>query len=194
MVPLPQNARRNQLGWTLDSESAVRHSGRMAKAQPQSVIPIERIAAQIYLMRGQKVMLDTDLATLYGVETRVLNQAVTRNDERFPDDFMFRLSWDEYESLRSQNVMLEGGGRGQHRKFTPRAFTQEGVAMLAGVLRSPKAVETSISIVRAFVRLRASKVTAREPILNQKRSQHWPSKRRGRRCGSQSRGNPCTPC
>ncbi len=101
-----------------------------------SLIPIERIASQIYLIRAQEVMLDQDLAALYGVETRALNQAVSRNRSRFPEDFMFRLSWEEYRILRSQNVILEGSGRGRHRKYTPRAFTQEGVAMLSGVLRS----------------------------------------------------------
>ncbi len=106
-----------------------------------SLIPIERIASQIYLVRSQKVMLDRDLAALYGVETRALNQAVTRNRSRFPEDFMFRLSWEEYRALRSQNVILESSGRGRHRKYTPRAFTQEGVAMLSGVLRSKRAVE-----------------------------------------------------
>ncbi len=106
--------------------------------------------------------MDEDLAELYGVETRVLNQAVTRNSERFPEDFMFRLSWDEHNALRSQNVIQESGGRGQHRKFTPRAFTQEGVAMLSSVLRSPRAVEINIRIMRAFVRLREMLATNEE--------------------------------
>ena len=142
----------------------------MAKAKARSGIPIERIAAQIYLIRGQNVMLDGGLAALYGVETRVLNQAVTRNSERFPDDFMFRLSWDEYEALRSQNVILERGGRGRHSKFTPRAFTREGVSMLSGVLRSPRAVEVNIAIMRAFARLREMLATNEE--LARKVAQH----------------------
>ena len=127
-----------------------------------SVIPIQRIAAQIYLIRGEKVMLDSDLAELFGVETRALNQAVSRNSERFPEDFMFRLSWDEYDALRSQNVIVKRGGRGQHRKFTPRAFTQEGVAMLSGVLRSERAVQVNVAIMRAFVRLRQMLATNEE--------------------------------
>jgi hypothetical protein len=110
------------------------------------------------------------LAALYGFETRVLNQAVTRNSERFPEDFMFRLSWDEHEALRSQNVILESGGRGQHRKFTPRAFTQEGVSMLSGVLRRPKAVAINIGIMRAFVRLR--EMLASDKELARKVAQH----------------------
>ena len=142
----------------------------MAKARPQSIIPIERIASRIYLIRGRKVMLDADLAEIHGVATRVLNQAVTRNSERFPEDFMFRLSWDEYGTLRSQNVTLESGGRGQHRKFAPRAFTQEGVAMLSGVLRSPRAVEINIGIMRAFARLREMLATNKE--LARKVAQH----------------------
>ena len=141
---------------------------RMAKTD--SLIPIERIASQIYLIRGQKVMLDQDLAALYGVETRALNQAVTRNRSRFPEDFMFRLSWEEYRALRSQNVILESSGRGRHRKYTPRAFTQEGVAMLSGVLRSERAVEVNIAIMRTFVRLR--QVLATNEELARKVEQH----------------------
>ncbi len=128
--------------------------GTVGRMDEKSLIPIERIARQIYLIRGQKVMLDFDLAALYGVETRTLNQAVTRNRPRFPEDFMFRLSWEEYQVLRSQIVILENSGRGRHKKYTPRAFTQEGVAMLSGVLRSKRAVEVNIAIMRTFVRLR----------------------------------------
>ncbi|MCC7304735.1 MAG: ORF6N domain-containing protein, partial [Alphaproteobacteria bacterium] len=97
-------------------------------ARPQlSIIPAERIASRIYLIRGQKVMLDADLAELYGVATKVLNQAVKRNSERFPEDFMFRLTLKEAESLRSQFVTLEKG-RGQYSKYAPYAFTEQGVA------------------------------------------------------------------
>jgi phage regulator Rha-like protein len=111
-------------------------------------------------------MLDSDLAELYGVETKVLNQAVKRNIERFPEDFMFRLNTKEAEalrchfgtlkegdSLRSQNVTLKTG-RGQHRKYLPHAFTEQGVAMLSSVLRSERAVQVNIAIMRAFVKLR----------------------------------------
>ncbi|MBW2703780.1 MAG: ORF6N domain-containing protein [Deltaproteobacteria bacterium] len=112
-----------------------------------------RIEGQIYELRGRRVLLDHDLAKLYGVETKVLNQAVRRNQDRFPDDFMFRLDAEESDSLRSQIVTLKSG-RGQHRKFLPFAFTEQGVAMLSSVLRSPRAIQVNIEIMRAFVRLR----------------------------------------
>jgi hypothetical protein len=113
----------------------------------------EDVSARICIVRGKRVMLDRDLATLYGVETKVLNQAVRRNLGRFPDDFMFQLTASEHESLRSQNVTLETG-RGRHRKYLPLVFTQEGVAMLSGVLSSARAVQTNIAIMRAFVKFR----------------------------------------
>ncbi len=103
-------------------------------------------------------MLDFDLALLYGVQTKVLNQAVRRNLDRFPEDFMFQLSWEETESLRSQSVTLDKvgpGRRGKHAKYRPYAFTEQGVAMLSSVLRSERAVLVNIEIMRAFVRLRA---------------------------------------
>lgn len=103
-------------------------------------------------------MLSTDLADLYGVETRVLHQAVKRNSDRFPHDFMFRLTRDEASDLTSQTVMSSWGG---HRK-APLAFTQEGVAMLSSVLRSPRAVSVNVTIMRAFVRLRATLVEHRD--------------------------------
>lgn len=98
-------------------------------------------------------MLDSDLAKLYGVSTKVLNQAVRRNLERFPDYFMFTLTPVEAQSLRSQFVTLEPSGRGAHRKYLPPAFTQ-GVAMLSGVLHSPQAVQVNIAIIRAFISIR----------------------------------------
>jgi hypothetical protein len=99
------------------------------------------------------VLLDSDLAALYGVEARAINQAVARNLDRFPDDFMFQLTPDEVQSLRSQTVILKTG-RGQHRKYRPYAFTEQGIAMLSSVLRSPRAVEVNIAIMRTFVQLR----------------------------------------
>jgi phage regulator Rha-like protein len=108
----------------------------------------------IYLIRGRKAMLSFHLARLYDVEHRALIQAVKRNAERFPSDFMFQLSAEETEALRSQNVILEGTGKGQHSKYRPYAFTQEGVAMLSGILRSKRAVEANIAIMRTFVKLR----------------------------------------
>lgn len=105
------------------------------------------------MIRGARVLLDEDLARLYGVEVRALNQAVKRNLERFPPDFAFQLQDEEARLLRSQTVILESG-RGRHRKFQPWAFTEQGVAMLSSVLRSPRAVAVNIQIMRAFVELR----------------------------------------
>jgi hypothetical protein len=118
-----------------------------------SLVPVDRIEQAILLIRGQKVLLDEDLAELYAVETKRLNEAVRRNIERFPADFMFQLTREEWESLRSQIATLEEG-RGQHRKYLPYAFTEQGVAMLSSVLRSSRAVQVNIEIMRAFVRLR----------------------------------------
>ena len=116
------------------------------------VVPIERIENQIYLIRGEKVMLDTDLAELYEVLTKNLNLAVRRNKERFPEDFMFQLTEEEAESLRLQ-IATSKIGRGG-RRYLPYAFTELGVAMLSAVLNSQRAVQMSILIMRAFVRLR----------------------------------------
>jgi hypothetical protein len=117
----------------------------------QLPIPAERIEKAIVLVREQKVMLDRDLAELYGVTTGNLNKAVKRNLDRFPPDFMFQLKQEEYESLRFQFGILK---KGQHSKYLPYAFTEQGVAMLSSVLRSKRAVHANIEIMRAFVRLR----------------------------------------
>ena len=117
------------------------------------LIVLEQIEPLINTIRGQKVILDTDLARLYGVPTKVLNQAVRRNIERFPDDFLFPLTNDEAESLRSQSVTLKTG-RGQHRKYLPNAFTEHGAFMAATVLNSSQAIEMSVFVVRTFVKLR----------------------------------------
>lgn len=109
---------------------------------------------KIYELRGLKVMLDFDLAELYEVETKALNQAAKRNTERFPKDFMFHLVKEEWDFLRSQIVTLEAGGRGRYPKYLPFAFTEHGVTMLASVLRSEKAIKMNIAIVRAFISLR----------------------------------------
>ena len=122
-------------------------------ASEPSLVPVERIEKAILLIRGKKVMLDADLASLYGVETRVLVQAVRRNLGRFPEDFMFQLCKEEVDFLRSQIVTLKRG-RGQHSKYLPYAFTEQGVAMLSSVLHSPRAIQVNIEIMRAFVRLR----------------------------------------
>ncbi|MDO8649394.1 MAG: ORF6N domain-containing protein [Candidatus Peregrinibacteria bacterium] len=123
----------------------------MPKNSATALIPTERIQKAILLIRGLKVMLDRDLADLYGVETRVLVQAVKRNQERFPKDFMFQLSKEEAEILRSQFVTSRSWGG---RRYPPYAFTEQGVAMLSSVLHSDRAVEVNIEIMRAFVRLR----------------------------------------
>jgi phage regulator Rha-like protein len=116
-----------------------------------AVIPVERIERAILSIRGEKVMLDSDLAELYGVETKRLNEQVRRNLSRFPPDFMFQLTSQEWESLRSQFATLK---RGEHRKYLPCAFTEHGALMLANVLNSERAAQTSVQVVRAFVRLR----------------------------------------
>jgi len=116
-------------------------------------ISIERIEQTILLIRRHRVMLDTDLAKLYGVPAKVLNQAVRRNTSRFPADFMFQLTGEEATALRSQFVTLKTG-RGQHRKYRPCAFTEQGVAMLSSVLHSERAIQVNIAIMRAFVQLR----------------------------------------
>jgi len=118
----------------------------------EDLVPQEIIESKILLIRGKKVMLDHDLAVVYGVETKVLNQAVKRNSQRFPDDFMLCLSPEETRGLlRSQLVTLK---RGQHYKYLPYVFTENGVAMLSSVLSSPRAIQVNITIMRVFVRLR----------------------------------------
>lgn len=119
--------------------------------EDKSIIPVGRIEQAIYLIRGQKVMLDRDLAVLYGVETKALNQAVKRNTGRFPSDFVFRLSDGETKELVTicdRFQMLK------HSVSNPMAFTEQGVAMLSGVLKSPRAVEVNVAIMRTFVKLR----------------------------------------
>jgi phage regulator Rha-like protein len=116
-------------------------------------IPQETLQGMIYLIRGQKVMLDSDLAKLYGVETRVLNQSIRRNLSRFPDDFMFQLNKVEIQNWKSHFVTSNSSLKMSLRK-PPLAFTEHGVAMLSSVLRSPKAIKVNIAIIRAFVKLR----------------------------------------
>ena len=111
------------------------------------------INSRIFTLRGKEVMIDEDLAELYQVDTKVFNQAVKRNSQRFPNDFMFQLTEEEYASLRSQIVTLETG-RGKHRKYLPYVFTEQGVYMLSAILKSAVAVEVSIEIMRTFTKLR----------------------------------------
>jgi hypothetical protein len=115
------------------------------------VVPVDRIENIILVIRGQKVILARELAELYGVTTGNLNKAVKRNIDRFPNDFMFQLTAEEYKSLRFHFGILE---KGRHSKYLPYAFTEQGVAMLSSVLKSKRAVQVNIEIMRAFVRLR----------------------------------------
>ena len=137
-------------------------------------LPQEIIQQKIYFIRGEKVMFDKDLAVLYGVETKVLNQAVKRNSKRFPEDFMFQLNKDEMNiwksqivtsigdiSLRSQIVTLKNG-RGKHKKFLPYVFTEQGVAMLSSVLKSERAIQVNIQIMRTFTQIRKMLVSHKE--------------------------------
>jgi hypothetical protein len=138
--------------------------------QPQSeggdnssyLIPVERVDNAILEIRGQKVILSRDLASLYGVSTRRLNEQVKRNIGRFPPDFMFQLSWEETQNLRSESDVADGGGlrsqfatleRGKHHKYRPYAFTEHGAVMAATILNTSRAIEVSVFVVRAFVRL-----------------------------------------
>ena len=119
----------------------------------------QALVSRIRQIRGHKVMLDADLAELYGVPTKALVQAVKRNLDRFPGDFMFQLTEQDVRALRSQSVTLDDApkritGRGRHTKYLPHAFTEQGVAMLSSVLRSKRAVQVNVEIMRAFVRLR----------------------------------------
>jgi hypothetical protein len=127
-------------------------------APARHLLPLDTVERRIYVFRDQNVMLDQDLAALYGVETKVLNQAVSRNRERFPEDFMFRLTREEFEILTSQIVTSSWGGR----RYPPYAFTEQGVAMLSSVLRSKQAVQVNIAIMRAFVRMREVMISHKE--------------------------------
>jgi hypothetical protein len=116
-----------------------------------TTVPIESIVSEILMFRGEKVLLDHDLAELYGVEPKQLKRAVRRHISRFPQDFMFQLTKEEYDSLRCQFGILK---RGEHSKYLPMVFTEQGVAMLSSVLNSNRSIEVNIAIMRAFVQLR----------------------------------------
>jgi hypothetical protein len=124
-------------------------------------LSLKEISQRIYFIRGHRVMVDSDLASLYGVETRVLNQAVRRNLERFPEDFMFELNKGEFETLMSQIVISKSDPRGGRQK-PPLVFTEQGVAMLSTVLKSKSAVHVNIAIMRTFVKLRKMIETHRD--------------------------------
>jgi len=124
-----------------------------------TLVPIESIVSRIVFLRGEKVLLDCDLAELYDVETKQLKRAVRRHINRFSEDFMFQLTKEEYRSLRSQFGTLK---RGAHSKYPPMAFTEQGVAMLSSVLNSNRAIEVNVAIMRAFVKLRETLATHKE--------------------------------
>jgi phage regulator Rha-like protein len=126
----------------------------------RSLVPVERIERRILFVRGHRVMLDTDLAKLYGVKTWRLNQQVKRNQERFPEDFVFQLTKDEASALRLQTATSKSGRGG--RRYAPYAFTEHGAIMAANVLRSARAIQASVMVVRAFVRLREVLSTHKE--------------------------------
>lgn len=133
----------------------------MAKKELIALVAEQKILNRIYVIRGQKVMIDEDLAAMYNVETRRLNEQVKRNIKRFPKDFMFGLSQKEFEDLKSQHATSSWGGR---RKI-PNAFTEQGVAMLSSVLTSDTAIEVNIRIIRVFTRLREYSLTNKEILI-----------------------------
>ena len=130
--------------------------------ESKELIPQEIIEGKIFLIRGKKVILDKDIAELYDVETKILNQAVKRNIERFPEDFMFQLTKEELNNLRSQIVTSRWGGD----RYLPYAFTEQGVAMLSGILNSPLAITINIQIMRTFIKFREMAITYKD--LSQK--------------------------
>ena len=134
----------------------------MAKKELQALVEEQKILNRIYVVRGQKIMLDEDLAEMYRVETRRLNEQVKRNSKRFPKDFMFTLTAKEYENLKSQNATSRSWGG---RRKLPNAFTEQGVAMLSSVLNSDVAIEVNIRIIRVFTRLREYALTHREILV-----------------------------
>lgn len=134
----------------------------MNKGETKSIIPIERIERIIYAIRDQKVMLDKDLAELYGVETKNFNKAVKRNIDRFPEDFAFQLTKEEWESLRFHFGTSKKGRGG--RRYPPIVFTEHGAVMAANIIKSKNAIQTSVDIVRAFIHLRQQLSTQKELI------------------------------
>lgn len=124
-----------------------------------TLVPQEYVESRILFIRDRKVMLDRDLASLYGITTGNLNKAVRRNIDRFPDDFMFQLSKDEYDSLRFQSGILK---KGRHSKYLPQVFTKDGVAMLSSILNSKKAIQVNIQIMRTFTKLREMMMSHKE--------------------------------
>ena len=138
-------------------------SVKMKNQSSLPVIPEEIIIRKIYVIRGQKVMIDRDLANLYGIETKVLKQAVKRNIDRFPEDFMFEMTWEEFQNWRSQIVTSNSERMGL--RYTPFCFTEQGVTMLSCILSSKKAIETNIRIIRVFTKIREMLLTHKDILL-----------------------------
>ena len=136
-----------------------------AKQHTNQIIPSEIIVNKIYIIREMKVMIDVDLATMYEVETKYLKRQVNRNIERFPEDFMFQLTREEYNFLRSQIGTLENTGQGQYSKYLPCVFTEQGVSMLSGVLNSSIAIQVHIQIIRIFTKLKELLLTNKDILL-----------------------------
>ena len=138
----------------------------MAKKEIQMLVVEQKILNRIYLIRGEKVMLDKDLAEIYGVETKVFNQSVKRNKDRFPKDFMFALNEKEWQNIKSQNLrsqfVTSSWGGARHR---PNAFTEQGIAMLSSILNSKTAIEVNIRIIRVFTKLRKYALTHKDILL-----------------------------
>ncbi len=133
----------------------------MARKELQTLFVEQKILSKIYFIRGEKVMLDRDLAEMYGVETKAFNQSIKRNIERFPKDFMFTLSKKEWENLRSQIVTSSWGGA----RYPPKLFTEQGVAMLSSILNSKTAIEVNIRIIRVFTKMRQYALTHKEILV-----------------------------
>ena len=141
------------------------------------IVPVPFIESRIWLIRAHKVLLDADLAELYQVETGALNRAVKRNRERFPEDFMFQLSANEAQELLRCQIGISNQGRGG-RRYRPYVFTEQGVAMLSGVLTSPRAIEVNIAIMRTFVRLRQL-LASHEDLARKLEELHWQQEHHG---------------
>ena len=149
-----------------ENKNLTRHSNQSLQSFPQNLVAsdnklviqneldIEDIKSLIYTIRGKQVMLDSDVANIYHCETKYVNRVVKRNLERFPEEFCFQLNENEFESLRCQFVTLNENGRGQHRKYLPYVFTEQGIAMLSALLKSDIAVSVSVNIMKAFIEMR----------------------------------------
>ena len=138
----------------------------------KSAAKIKSIENKLLVIRGQYVLLDSDIAAVYGVETREINQAVKNNQNKFPPGYFFKPTSEEQKSLRSKNLILGGKGRGQYSKYTPTIFTEKGLYMLATILKSPKATETTIAIVETFAKVRElNRTVAEMPIAKEKNRQ-----------------------